>query len=50
MLSGHFCSFDDSFVKSIIQTGIRHAVFREILLKFDLRVHGKVPSLISLKG
>ena len=34
-------------VKEIIQTGTMHDEFREIL-KFDFRVHGKVPFLISL--
>ena len=29
-------------IKKIVQTGTRHAVFREILLKLDLRVRGKV--------
>ena len=36
-------------VKEIIRTGTKHDEFREIL-KFDFRVHGKVPFLISLKG
>ena len=36
--------------QKIIQTGARQAVFREILLKSDLRVRDKVPFLISLKS
>ena len=29
-------------IKTIIQTGTRHAVLKEILLKLDCRVRGKV--------
>ena len=36
-------------VKKIIETGTRHDEFNEILLKFDLRVRGKVSFYISLK-
>ena len=36
--------------KNITLTGTRHAVFRDILFKFDFRVLGKVPFLIYLKG
>ena len=36
--------------KNMILTGTRHAVFRDILFKFDFRVLGKVPFLIYLKG
>ena len=35
-------SVNDMVVKNLISTGTRHAVLREILLKFDLRVRGKV--------
>ena len=37
-------------VQKIIYTGTRHDEFREILIKFDLRVRGKVPVLASLKS
>ena len=37
-------------VKRIILTGTRHAILREILLKFDLKIRGKVPFLIPLKS
>ena len=37
-------------VKKIIETRTKHDEFREILLKFELRVRGKVPFLISLKN
>ena len=35
-------------VKKIIPTGTRHDEFREVLPNFELRVHLKVPFLISL--
>ena len=38
-------SVNSIVLKNIIQTGTRDVVFREILLKFDLRVRGKVPFL-----
>ena len=37
-------------VKKMIYTGTRYGGFRQILLKFDLRVRGKVPFLISSKS
>ena len=32
----------------MIYTGTRHDEFREIVLVIDLRLHGKVPALITL--
>ena len=37
-------------VKKIIETRAKHDESREVLIKFELRVRGKVPFLISLKN
>ena len=34
-------------VKKVKETGTGHAEFRDILMKFDLRIRGKFPFLIS---
>ena len=49
-MNGSGKNFSEQFmVEKIIQTRTRHDEFREILIKFVLRVCAKVPILISLQ-